>query len=609
MPRVYIYEVDIEYNLAVANNKEIPSLIPPKLKAYRILERGTLKAYSAMSFNKDGTKLATVGSFPDYMLTIWDWESQSIILRYKAFGQEVYNVSFSQNNDGQLTTSGSGHIKFWKMAETFTGLKLQGQIGKFGKIDISDIAGYVELPDGKVLSGSEQGNLLLWEGNLIKCMIVRVDGKPCHDGRIEVVLLDPKSNMFITAGADGYMRYWEFEAIDTREPDENSLVYLEPVMQVLVGEGVKVIALSRPTDGRFWIVQDANGALWRVSDYRSLEDERSGKSFVHNLYSFHAGPITGAVTSPYDHHVVTAGMDGTVRLYDYLHKLAIYYWRFSAGATCIMWNPSSVDPTQNTLTVGFANGVFRVLKRCEDNFELLKVSKPHTAAINAIGYNQSGDVFVTASKDSTLFFFDVRNNYRPFGFIKCESIPTCLAWKSDNMTLLVGFESGRVIEMNVDKTTVLDIVDSSQTYEFFVNYKVFLYHYILKPPPKKVKDEKNEETEVLDMTAMMHDKPSLVRKVLYSNDGTSIIISLEKEEEGMPSLFEFYSLGSSWLSPSELNKTKQEPEWPKKIISAREATCTSIGYSRSDKFMILGFSNGKISVVDLDPKITNELDR
>ena len=33
-------------------------------------------------------------------------------------------------NDGRLTTAGTGHIRFWKMASTFTGLKL-GDIGKF----------------------------------------------------------------------------------------------------------------------------------------------------------------------------------------------------------------------------------------------------------------------------------------------------------------------------------------------------------------------------------------------------------------------------------------------------------------------------------------------
>jgi hypothetical protein len=31
-----------------------------------------------------------------------------------------------------LATMGTGHIKFWKIAETFTGLKLKGQIAKFG---------------------------------------------------------------------------------------------------------------------------------------------------------------------------------------------------------------------------------------------------------------------------------------------------------------------------------------------------------------------------------------------------------------------------------------------------------------------------------------------
>jgi hypothetical protein len=54
----------------------------------------------------------------------------------------VWNVSFNAADDGQLTTSGAGHIRFWKMASTFTGLKLQGDIGKFGRSEISDITGY-----------------------------------------------------------------------------------------------------------------------------------------------------------------------------------------------------------------------------------------------------------------------------------------------------------------------------------------------------------------------------------------------------------------------------------------------------------------------------------
>jgi hypothetical protein len=63
--------------------------------------------------------------YPDFFLTVWNWEEEAILLRAKAFSQEVFNVCFSDFFDGQLLTSGQGHIRFWKMASTFTGLKLQ----------------------------------------------------------------------------------------------------------------------------------------------------------------------------------------------------------------------------------------------------------------------------------------------------------------------------------------------------------------------------------------------------------------------------------------------------------------------------------------------------
>ena len=60
--------------------------------------------------------------------------------------------------------STQGHLKFWKMAQTFTGLKLQGEVAKFGQLELSDVSAAQELPDGKVVSGSIYGNLIVWEG-------------------------------------------------------------------------------------------------------------------------------------------------------------------------------------------------------------------------------------------------------------------------------------------------------------------------------------------------------------------------------------------------------------------------------------------------------------
>ncbi len=93
-------------------------------RLYRVMRNGTEFAYAHIAFSKTGSKLASVGSSPDFTLTVWDWMSQKVILKTKASSQEVYRVQFSEFTDENLVTSGLAHIKFWKMASTFTGLKL-----------------------------------------------------------------------------------------------------------------------------------------------------------------------------------------------------------------------------------------------------------------------------------------------------------------------------------------------------------------------------------------------------------------------------------------------------------------------------------------------------
>ena len=84
----------------------------PSLKLHRILREGTEEAYANLDFSPKGDKLASVGSAPDYMLTVWDWKNEQVILRSKAFSQDIYKVAFSPEDEGHLCTSGSGHIRY-----------------------------------------------------------------------------------------------------------------------------------------------------------------------------------------------------------------------------------------------------------------------------------------------------------------------------------------------------------------------------------------------------------------------------------------------------------------------------------------------------------------
>lgn len=98
----------------------------------------------------DGLLLISQGGDPDYTLTLWNWQKSKIALKCKSYNRDVYNVTISPSLPEYLVTSGSGHIKFWKISETFTGLKLKGEIGRFGQKEISDIVGVYIMPDGKV---------------------------------------------------------------------------------------------------------------------------------------------------------------------------------------------------------------------------------------------------------------------------------------------------------------------------------------------------------------------------------------------------------------------------------------------------------------------------
>jgi WD40 repeat protein len=360
------------------------------------------------------------------MLTVWDWENERIILHSKAFGQDVFSAKFSLEDEGHLTTCGTGHIRFWKMASTFTGQKLQGLIGKFGKVELSDIAAFVELPDGKVLSGTESGALLLWEGNFIKSRIIQPSGRLCHDGEVSFLALDRIENCIISAGVDGYLRFWDFKEVDTSEPQgDNSVdVYVRPLAEYRVGNtGIKALVdTGRVGSDRYFVILDTRGRFLRlslkfseestslISVILTLATETSGIPRVEMLDSFHAGAITGLDTSPSGHVAVTCGEDGQVKCWDYVNKELLQSQDFSTAATCLRWVPLSIDPSGRSFVVGFADGIIRRMAvglsvAHEKVILLLKAYKPHNASVTDVGFSSPHKLMFTSGKDGIIFVF------------------------------------------------------------------------------------------------------------------------------------------------------------------------------------------------------------
>lgn len=101
-------------------------------------------------FSHTGKYLCSQGGIPDNSLTVWDWRKSKIVLKTRAHTKEVKMCSFSNYKTHHIVTSSLKFIKFWKISKTFTGLKLKGKLGRFGKLESSEIIGIFSMPDERV---------------------------------------------------------------------------------------------------------------------------------------------------------------------------------------------------------------------------------------------------------------------------------------------------------------------------------------------------------------------------------------------------------------------------------------------------------------------------
>eukprot|EP00698_Gefionella_okellyi_P015023 TRINITY_DN4206_c0_g1_i1.p2 TRINITY_DN4206_c0_g1~~TRINITY_DN4206_c0_g1_i1.p2 ORF type:complete len:1598 (+),score=505.86 TRINITY_DN4206_c0_g1_i1:63-4856(+) len=534
---------------AVAEKGQSPNIYIysfPELELVNTLQKGTERAYCALSFNHDGTTLASVGSYPDFMLTVWAWRDENVVLRSKAFSQDVYRVRFSPLFDGQLITSGTGHIRFWKMAHTFTGLKLQGMIGKFGQVELSDVAAFVEFPTGLVLSGTETGNMLLWDGNIIKVEISRKGGKPCHKGAIEVLDFNLTTGQLISAGDDGYIRMWDYTVLEGAEPSDDAPIFeIEPLNEIRVGDNVRIRDLLKQED--HWMVQDASGGVWRL-DLPSYKPTQ--------LIQCHSGSVSAVSCNPGSQIAATTGLDGSVRIVDYVNKKLLTSAHFRAGGTTLLWLPLDLDKTGRTLLAGFNDGVVRVLQRCTDGFKLVRVFKPHSSKVNMLAVSTQERMLATCGEDGDIFFIDLTADYQPLGYVQAGSPVKSVAYSTDGRKLLACTQAGRVIEYESPRSHVFD---TSTTFLIELPSRDFVV---------QTGDEPSEQVN------------AKLAAVYLTND--QFLLSIDGPEAGK-------------LYQCQFGVAKPSLVW-----EGVAAPCTSLRLSSTSKLVLAGFANGVVRIYQSD---------
>ncbi|KAM5184851.1 echinoderm microtubule-associated protein-like 3 isoform 4-T4 [Callospermophilus lateralis] len=124
----------------------------------------------AFSAADQGAFLCVVDDSNEHMLSVWDCSRGMKLAEIKSTNDSVLAVGFSPRDSSCIVTSGKSHVHFWNWSGgagvpgNGTLARKQGVFGKYKKPKF--IPCFVFLPDGDILTGDSEGNILTWGRSL-----------------------------------------------------------------------------------------------------------------------------------------------------------------------------------------------------------------------------------------------------------------------------------------------------------------------------------------------------------------------------------------------------------------------------------------------------------
>ncbi|XP_038281253.1 echinoderm microtubule-associated protein-like 3 isoform X5 [Canis lupus baileyi] len=377
----------------------------------------------AFSVADQGAFLCVVDDSNEHMLSVWDCSRGTKLAEIKSTNDSVLAVGFSPRDSSCIVTSGKSHVHFWNWSGgagvpgNGTLTRKQGVFGKYKKPKF--IPCFVFLPDGDILTGDSEGNILTWGRSLSDSRTPGRGGAKetygivaqahAHEGSIFALCLRRDGTVLSGGGRDRRLVQWGPGLVALQEaeiPEHFGAVRAiaeGPGSQLLVGTTKNALLRGDLAQGFSPVIQGHTDELW------------------------------GLCTHPFQNRFLTCGHDRQLCLWDGEgHALA---WSIDLKETglCADFHPSGA-----VVAVGLNTGRWLVLDT--ETREIVSDVTDGNEQLSVVRYSPDGLYLAIGSHDNMIYIYSVSSDgAKSNRFGRCvghSSFITHLDWSKDGSFIM-----------------------------------------------------------------------------------------------------------------------------------------------------------------------------